>query len=190
MAHVYQEAQLWYGDLNARAVRKVCSSTELPWYSVLYGWLAQRWTSVNESHISQKEEPAFSYEILFCPIFTLFFPLMASSKVVVFDYGGVLAIPDNIVLPQFFFSFEKIELPAKDIIFIDNIIENVVAAKEAGNDAIIFTSNEQVEKGLQEGSKSDCITKEVQDLLLDDAIEQVLPNRYSKRVSQISKINF
>ncbi|KAM9945031.1 hypothetical protein ACTFIT_003281 [Dictyostelium discoideum] len=33
-----------------------------------------------------------------------------------------------------------------------------------------------------EGPKSDCITKEVQDLLLDDAIEQVLPNRYSKRV--------
>ncbi|EAL73842.1 hypothetical protein DDB_G0267210 [Dictyostelium discoideum AX4] len=33
-----------------------------------------------------------------------------------------------------------------------------------------------------QGPKSDCITKEVQDLLLDDAIEQVLPNRYSKRV--------
>ncbi|KAM9975295.1 hypothetical protein ACTFIW_010323 [Dictyostelium discoideum] len=30
--------------------------------------------------------------------------------------------------------------------------------------------------------KSDCITKEVQDLLLADAIEQVLPNRYSKRL--------
>ncbi|KAM9955085.1 hypothetical protein ACTFIW_008749 [Dictyostelium discoideum] len=29
---------------------------------------------------------------------------------------------------------------------------------------------------------ADCITKEVQDLLLDDAIEQILPNRYSKRV--------
>ncbi|KAM9975518.1 hypothetical protein ACTFIW_012102 [Dictyostelium discoideum] len=35
---------------------------------------------------------------------------------------------------------------------------------------------------ITEGPKSDCITKEVQDLLLDDAIEQVLPNRYSKRV--------
>ncbi|KAM9955101.1 hypothetical protein ACTFIW_008765 [Dictyostelium discoideum] len=58
MAHVYQEAQLWYVDVNARAVRKVCSSAELSWYAVLYGWLAQRWTSVNESHISQKEEPA------------------------------------------------------------------------------------------------------------------------------------
>ncbi|KAM9972529.1 hypothetical protein ACTFIR_011896 [Dictyostelium discoideum] len=32
---------------------------------------------------------------------------------------------------------------------------------------------------IPEGPKSDCITKEVQDLLLDDAIEQVLPNRYS-----------
>ncbi|KAM9954294.1 hypothetical protein ACTFIW_003835 [Dictyostelium discoideum] len=29
---------------------------------------------------------------------------------------------------------------------------------------------------IPEGPKSDCITKEVQDLLLDDAIEQVLPN--------------
>ncbi|KAM9954876.1 hypothetical protein ACTFIW_000979 [Dictyostelium discoideum] len=35
---------------------------------------------------------------------------------------------------------------------------------------------------IPEGPKSDCITKKVQDLLLDDAIEQVLPNRYSKRV--------
>ncbi|KAM9997201.1 hypothetical protein ACTFIZ_007978 [Dictyostelium cf. discoideum] len=35
---------------------------------------------------------------------------------------------------------------------------------------------------IPEGPKSDCITKEVQDLLADDAIEQVLPNRYSKRV--------
>ncbi|KAM9955160.1 hypothetical protein ACTFIW_008824 [Dictyostelium discoideum] len=35
---------------------------------------------------------------------------------------------------------------------------------------------------IPEGLKSDCITKEVLDLLLDDAIEQVLPNRYSKRV--------
>ncbi|KAM9972551.1 hypothetical protein ACTFIR_011918 [Dictyostelium discoideum] len=35
---------------------------------------------------------------------------------------------------------------------------------------------------IPDGPKSDCITKEVQDLLLDDAIEQVLPNRYSKRV--------
>nr|AAA33195.1 ORF3 [Dictyostelium discoideum] len=35
---------------------------------------------------------------------------------------------------------------------------------------------------IPEGPKSDCITKEVQDLLLDDAIEQVLPNHYSKRV--------
>ncbi|KAM9985665.1 hypothetical protein ACTFIZ_012359 [Dictyostelium cf. discoideum] len=35
---------------------------------------------------------------------------------------------------------------------------------------------------IPEGPKSDCITKEVQDLLADDAIEQVLPNRYSKRI--------
>ncbi|KAM9943654.1 hypothetical protein ACTFIT_001943 [Dictyostelium discoideum] len=35
---------------------------------------------------------------------------------------------------------------------------------------------------IPEDPKSDCITKEVQDLLLDDAIEQLLPNRFSKRV--------
>ncbi|KAM9954235.1 hypothetical protein ACTFIW_003776 [Dictyostelium discoideum] len=35
---------------------------------------------------------------------------------------------------------------------------------------------------IPEGPKSDCITKKVQYLFLDDAIEQVLPNRYSKRV--------
>ncbi|KAM9954710.1 hypothetical protein ACTFIW_003310 [Dictyostelium discoideum] len=35
---------------------------------------------------------------------------------------------------------------------------------------------------IPEGPKSDCITKEVQDLLLDDAIEQVLPNRYSNSI--------
>ncbi|EAL60370.1 hypothetical protein DDB_G0294234, partial [Dictyostelium discoideum AX4] len=33
---------------------------------------------------------------------------------------------------------------------------------------------------IPEGPKSDCITKEVQDLLLDDAIEQVLPNQCSR----------
>ncbi|KAM9975602.1 hypothetical protein ACTFIW_005475 [Dictyostelium discoideum] len=35
---------------------------------------------------------------------------------------------------------------------------------------------------IPEGPKSGYITEEVQDLLFDDAIEQVLPNRYSKRV--------
>ncbi|KAM9954352.1 hypothetical protein ACTFIW_003893 [Dictyostelium discoideum] len=39
-----------------------------------------------------------------------------------------------------------------------------------------------VHKNIPEGPKSDYITKEVQNLLLDDVIEQVLPNRYSKRV--------
>ncbi|KAM9954738.1 hypothetical protein ACTFIW_003338 [Dictyostelium discoideum] len=36
---------------------------------------------------------------------------------------------------------------------------------------------------ISEGPKSDCITNEVQDLLLDDAIEQVLTNRYSNTSS-------
>ncbi|KAM9994362.1 hypothetical protein ACTFIZ_007595 [Dictyostelium cf. discoideum] len=39
-----------------------------------------------------------------------------------------------------------------------------------------------IQISIPEGPKSDCITKEVQDLLADNAIEQVLPNRYSKRV--------
>ncbi|KAN0022948.1 hypothetical protein ACTFIU_009031 [Dictyostelium citrinum] len=35
---------------------------------------------------------------------------------------------------------------------------------------------------IPEGPKSECITKEVQELLVDDAIKQVLPNQYSKLV--------
>ncbi|KAN0030092.1 hypothetical protein ACTFIV_011315 [Dictyostelium citrinum] len=35
---------------------------------------------------------------------------------------------------------------------------------------------------IPEGPKSECISKEVQDLLVDDAIEQVLPTQYSKLV--------
>jgi len=56
MAHVYQEAQLWYANVNARVVRRYCKSTQLPWYVVLYGWLAQRWSPVNEQHISKKQK--------------------------------------------------------------------------------------------------------------------------------------
>ncbi|MEC7839118.1 MAG: 2OG-Fe(II) oxygenase family protein [Chlamydiota bacterium] len=55
MAHVYQEAQLWYADVNARVVRRYCKSTQLPWYVVLYGWLAQRFEPVNLHHISRKD---------------------------------------------------------------------------------------------------------------------------------------
>jgi hypothetical protein len=55
MAHVYQEAQLWYADVNARVVRRYCKSTQLPWYVVLYGWLAQRFEPVNEHPISRKD---------------------------------------------------------------------------------------------------------------------------------------
>lgn len=55
MKKIYQDAQLWYADVNARAVRKICQSTELPWYAVIYGWLAQRWMSTNEDPIAKKE---------------------------------------------------------------------------------------------------------------------------------------
>ncbi|KAM9954727.1 hypothetical protein ACTFIW_003327 [Dictyostelium discoideum] len=43
---------------------------------------------------------------------------------------------------------------------------------------------------IPEGTKSDCITKEVHDLLLDDVTEQELPNRYSKRVFNITCLRF
>ncbi|KAM9972567.1 hypothetical protein ACTFIR_011934 [Dictyostelium discoideum] len=43
---------------------------------------------------------------------------------------------------------------------------------------------------IPEGPKSDCITKEVQDLLLDDVIEQVLPNRYSKSFFTLTPKSF
>lgn len=56
MAHIYQEAQLWYADVNARVVRQHSESTELPWYVVLYGWLANKWLPVNENHLSKKNQ--------------------------------------------------------------------------------------------------------------------------------------
>ena len=54
MAQVYQEAQLWYADVNARAVRKLCKTTDLTKTAVIYGWLAQRWMPQNENPISWK----------------------------------------------------------------------------------------------------------------------------------------
>ncbi|KAM9994460.1 hypothetical protein ACTFIZ_012880 [Dictyostelium cf. discoideum] len=48
---------------------------------------------------------------------------------------------------------------------------------------------------IPEGPKLDCITKEVQDLLADDAIEQVLPNRsktwneYHRPVLDLKRLN-
>ncbi|KAM9997182.1 hypothetical protein ACTFIZ_007943 [Dictyostelium cf. discoideum] len=43
---------------------------------------------------------------------------------------------------------------------------------------------------IPKGPKLDCIIKEVQDLFADDAIEQVLPNRYSKRVFYSNVLTF
>lgn len=83
MRQVYQEAQLWYADVNARVVRKLCQSTELPWYVVLYGWAAQRWTPVNEDPVARKS-------------------LVQNSQIaVVFDYGNVLAVRNQEILNQF-----------------------------------------------------------------------------------------
>ncbi len=54
MAHVYQEVQLCYADVNARVVRRLYKSTRLPWYVILYGWVAQRWSDIDESPVSKK----------------------------------------------------------------------------------------------------------------------------------------
>ena len=51
---VYQEAELWYADVNARVVRKHWNTTVLPWYAVIYGWIAQRFVPFNENVISKK----------------------------------------------------------------------------------------------------------------------------------------
>lgn len=44
---------------------------------------------------------------------------------------------------------EKLELPAKDIVFIDDKLENIEKAKELGIDAILFESHGQLRKELQ-----------------------------------------
>ncbi len=44
---------------------------------------------------------------------------------------------------------EKLNLPAKDVVFIDDKPENVEAAKKVGFDAILFQSEEQIRKELE-----------------------------------------
>ena len=43
----------------------------------------------------------------------------------------------------------KIDLPAEQIVFIDDRIENIEAAQKLGIDAILFTSHAQIEKELR-----------------------------------------
>lgn len=43
---------------------------------------------------------------------------------------------------------KKMNLPAKEIVFIDDRIENIEAAQKLGFDAILFTSQEQLQKEL------------------------------------------
>ncbi len=43
---------------------------------------------------------------------------------------------------------EKVELPANEVVFIDDLEENVEAAKKLGIDAIVFKSAEQVRHEL------------------------------------------
>lgn len=54
MAKVYQEAQLWYANVNARVVRHYNETTNLSSSDVLWGWAAQMWNPRIESPISKK----------------------------------------------------------------------------------------------------------------------------------------
>lgn len=54
MAKVYQEAQMWYADVNAQIVRKSWDTVDLPWYAIIYGWIAQRFVPFNENLVSNK----------------------------------------------------------------------------------------------------------------------------------------
>lgn len=54
MEEVYQEAQLWYADVNARAVRAICPSIDLSCFDVIYGWLYQQLSTVDENPVAKK----------------------------------------------------------------------------------------------------------------------------------------
>ena len=47
------------------------------------------------------------------------------------------------------FDFSRVLLHPKEIIFIDDTIENIYPAKEAGLQTISYTSNKQLIKELQ-----------------------------------------
>jgi HAD superfamily hydrolase (TIGR01509 family) len=51
----------------------------------------------------------------------------------------------------FEYLVQTLKLPAEDIVFIDDNPENVAAAKQVGLDAILFTSQEDLEKALKVG---------------------------------------
>lgn len=54
MAKVYQEAQMWYANVNARVVRHYNQTTDLSSSDILWGWAAQLWNPRIESPISKK----------------------------------------------------------------------------------------------------------------------------------------
>lgn len=45
---------------------------------------------------------------------------------------------------------KHLELPAEDVIFIDDKVENVISAKKAGIDAIVFESHDQLVRELEQ----------------------------------------
>jgi hypothetical protein len=110
-------------------------------------------------------------------LLTLCFSLSAAPQAIVFDFGDVLTTKPNTEEIRHFlrtsFHLNKDEFIkvnqlkydliekgktndrdfwiqyAKDIIFIDDLQVNVDGAKKQGIDAILFTSQEQLEKELQ-----------------------------------------
>ena len=45
---------------------------------------------------------------------------------------------------------QALELPAKEVIFVDDRLENIEAAQRLGLDAILFESTEQMRQELQQ----------------------------------------
>jgi len=55
MKHIYQEAQLWYANVNARVLRKYCKTTNLSKSNVLYAWICSFFVAQNEDIVSKKD---------------------------------------------------------------------------------------------------------------------------------------
>ncbi len=47
------------------------------------------------------------------------------------------------------YLLKEIKLPAQNVVFIDDRLENVDAAKQVGIDAILFASQKQLQKELE-----------------------------------------